>query len=271
MRTTLLTATAAFLVWSVASLALAEKPKPVKGPLPHPAGKTDGLIRDPSLVCGQPGPWGVLGPGRGAGQGAGFGPGGGYRAGWGLGSGRGRGPGFLDANRDGAGDQAQRGAGDRRRGCGCCCSRSGVDPALRTDHEVFHYLLSHHDDIRRQVKQLPNGVQTLTESDDPALARQIQVHAEAMHRRVQEGNPLHLRDPLFAAIFGHARRIVMKVEKTPRGVQVTEVSEDPFVVKLIQAHARVVSQFVANGHPEMRRNHEVPRRTPSPPQHSKQE
>jgi hypothetical protein len=46
-------------------------------------------------------------------------------------------------------------------------------------------------------------------------------------------------------------------------VRVVETSEDPYVVALIQAHARVVSAFIANGRAEMMKNHAVPLR-PAP-------
>jgi high-affinity K+ transport system ATPase subunit B len=39
---------------------------------------------------------------------------------------------------------------------------------------------------------------------------------------------------------------------------VSEASRDPYVVKLIQAHAQVVSAFIANGRSEMMKNHPVP-------------
>jgi hypothetical protein len=81
-----------------------------------------------------------------------------------------------------------------------------------------------------------------------------------MHKRVEQGRPIHMRDPLFAAIFGNARKISMKVERTPKGVRVVETSTDPYVVKLIQAHADVLDRFIANGHAEVRKNHAVPAR-----------
>ena len=58
----------------------------------------------------------------------------------------------------------------------------------------------------------------------------------------------------------YADRIEMKFEKTDKGMKVVETSDDPYVVKLIQAHAKVVSQFVANGFEEAHRNHAVPSR-----------
>jgi hypothetical protein len=68
-----------------------------------------------------------------------------------------------------------------------------------------------------------------------------------------------MRDPLFAAVFGHAAKIKMEITKTEKGVRVVETSADPYAVKLIQAHAEVVSKFVANGFPEVRQNHPVPK------------
>jgi hypothetical protein len=39
-----------------------------------------------------------------------------------------------------------------------------------------------------------------------------------------------------------------------------ETSKDAYVVKLLQAHAEVVSAFLANGMSEMMKNHPVPPR-----------
>ena len=79
-----------------------------------------------------------------------------------------------------------------------------------------------------------------------------------MHDRVTKVLPIHMRDPLFAALFGNALKIKMEVTNTDKGVRVVETSDDPFTAKLIQAHAAVVSKFVANGFVEARQNHAVP-------------
>jgi hypothetical protein len=136
--------------------------------------------------------------------------------------------------------------------------RGRQDKDFAPDREVFHFLLANHDKIRREVKQLDNGVETLTESDDAEISKKIQEHVAAMYKRVETPNPIHLRDPLFAALFRQTDKIEMKVEKTERGVRVVETSEDAQTVRLIQAHARVVSLFVKHGAEEVRKNHEVP-------------
>jgi predicted methyltransferase/intracellular sulfur oxidation DsrE/DsrF family protein len=166
------------------------------------------------------------GRGRGRGMGAGRGPGGG------------RGPG------------AGRGM--------------GTDAAMRIDQDVFHYLLERHELIRREVKNLDNGVETITESDDEAVSSMIQEHVAAMHERVKTGRGLRFWDELFVAIFKDHDKIKMVVENTEHGVKVTETSEDAYTVKLIQAHAVVVSKFVKRGFDEAHENHAAPPVDPAP-------
>ena len=76
---------------------------------------------------------------------------------------------------------------------------------------------------------------------------------------MKEGRPIHQRDPLFAELFKNADRIEARHELTA-GVGVIETSKDAYVVKLLQAHAEVVSAFLANGMSEMMKNHPVPPR-----------
>jgi SAM-dependent methyltransferase len=134
----------------------------------------------------------------------------------------------------------------------------GLGAAMRADQDVFHYLLGRHADIRRTVTRTVNGVETLTESDQSEVAKKIQEHVAAMHKRVQEGRGLRYWDDLFAAIFQRHASIKMSVESTDKGVRVKETSDDPLVVALIQAHADVVSLFVARGYEEAHQNHPVP-------------
>lgn len=122
------------------------------------------------------------------------------------------------------------------------------------DHDVLHALLADHDLIERRVVDLPNGVETWTESDDPDVAALIRTHVRQMKARLASGRPMRLWDPLFAEIFARADAIEMTVEDTPRGVHVVETSDDPAVVALIRQHARrAVSEFVERG---MDRAHE---------------
>lgn len=151
--------------------------------------------------------------------------------------------------------QGGRGRGGQGRG-----GRRGVsDPSMKADQSLFHTLLSNRDQIQRQIKLLPNGIETLTETDNPQLRTILVQHVQSMKKRVEQVRPIHLRDPLFAALFRNAKKVsMMKVTATQKGVHVIETSNDPLTVKLIQAHARVVSLFIKNGHQEVHKNHPVP-------------
>ena len=59
-------------------------------------------------------------------------------------------------------------------------------------------------------------------------------------------------------LFQKADKIAITIEETDNGVKVTETSSDPCVVRLIHAHAQVVSLFIKNGYREVRKNHAVP-------------
>lgn len=100
----------------------------------------------------------------------------------------------------------------------------------------------------------------MTESDDPKIVPELQKHVASMVKRIEQGQPIRMRDPLFAEIFRHAEKIDVKVEQTEKGVRVVETSSDPYVARLIQAHAKVVSRFVKHGYPEAQANHAVPKR-----------
>jgi len=119
----------------------------------------------------------------------------------------------------------------------------------------IHALFAQRDRIQRTVTHIPGGVRTTTESDDPTVAAQLREHVSAMYARLQEGRPINARDPLFAALFENAGKIVVETENTAKGITVTETSADPTVVELIRRHAEVVNKFVANGMPEMMRTH----------------
>lgn len=134
----------------------------------------------------------------------------------------------------------------------------GADERHRADHDVFQFLLANHDQINRTVRRLPNGVETVTESESPKIAAKIKDHVKWMAYRIEENHPIRMRDPLFAELFRHAEKIELQHEETEKGVRVTETSKDPQVAKLIQSHADVVSGFVERGFAEAMKNHAVP-------------
>jgi hypothetical protein len=134
------------------------------------------------------------------------------------------------------------------------------DGAHAADMQLFHQLFEHRTEINRQVILREDGIETVTESKNPEVTRLLQTHVASMLARVKEGRPIHQRDPLFVELFRYSDRIEARHELTAGGVRVIETSKDAYVVKLLQAHAEVVSAFLANGMSEMMKNHPVPPR-----------
>ena len=48
--------------------------------------------------------------------------------------------------------------------------------ATAEEMRIIHELLANHDRIKRTVTNLPNGIRTVTESDDPQTAQWIKTH-----------------------------------------------------------------------------------------------
>lgn len=134
------------------------------------------------------------------------------------------------------------------------------DSTHAADMQVFHQLFAHRGEITRHVIVRPDGIETVTESMNPDVSRLLQTHVTSMLARVKDGRPIHRRDPLFAELFRYADRINAEHQLTANGVRVVETSTDAYVVKLLQAHAEVVSAFLANGPSEMMKNHPLPPR-----------
>ncbi len=114
--------------------------------------------------------------------------------------------------------------------------------------KFIHALLDAHLKISRLVKEIPGGVETLTTSDDPAVARTIVAHVHQVHDRMQAGQPIRMWDPLFVELFRHRSEIKMEIADVPGGVKVITTSQNPQVTLLIRQHAtRGVDEFVAQG------------------------
>jgi NAD(P)-dependent dehydrogenase (short-subunit alcohol dehydrogenase family) len=128
------------------------------------------------------------------------------------------------------------------------------------DRDVFQTLLGNHDLIRREFREVDGGIESVTESDNAEVAALIQDHVAAMKVRVEHSRAIRVWDPMFREIFANADKIRFEYENTPKGVKVREVSDDPYVARLIQAHAKVVSGFVARGGAESQLAHEPPAR-----------
>ena len=152
--------------------------------------------------------------------------------------------------RQGSGEDGQRKGRGRGHGCHGCAGKSGGaghEGRGRAEMQNAHFLVTNHDRLERKVEDIPNGVQTVTTTDDPELLEPLREHVREMSAMLEGGGHIRNWDPLFAEIFENAESIQFEIEEIENGVLVTEVSDDEEVVKRIRAHARKVDQFVAEG------------------------
>ncbi len=161
---------------------------------------------------------------------------------------------IIRASREGMGMQRQR---NRHRG-GPGAAGGEMQGRHQHDKDIFHRLLDRHQSIERRLEKLPQGIRSVTRSDDPTVVALLHDHVPAMHRRLQEGFGLRRWDPLYVTIFDHADAITMDIQLLPDGVEVVELSDDPEVVRLIQAHGDAVDAFVARGHEAASRISPIP-------------
>lgn len=116
------------------------------------------------------------------------------------------------------------------------------------EHGAIFDLLGGHDAIARKVEELPDGVRTTTTTTKPELVETLRTHVRQMTRRLEQGRPVRMWDPVFRGVFAHADEIEVAMKDVAGGMEVTETSKNPSVVVLIRAHAAKVSDFVARGH-----------------------
>ncbi len=123
------------------------------------------------------------------------------------------------------------------------------DQATMGQLQAIHTLLVNHDRITRTVTNLPNGIRTVTESDDPALAGQIKKHVAEMGQRVKAGDDpgLPIESDDLHAIFRDKDKIKTSYETTAKGIVVVQTSDDAKTVGELQRHAAEVTDLVNGG------------------------
>jgi hypothetical protein len=121
--------------------------------------------------------------------------------------------------------------------------------ASRGETGDIHSLFANNEAIRRTVTNRPDGIRTVTESDDPEVAATIKRHVDDMMKRVAEKRDpgLAIESPALRAIFENYDKIATSIEQTEKGVIVTQTSADATTVALLQKHAGEVTAFVDNG------------------------
>ncbi|MGZ8268590.1 MAG: hypothetical protein ACXW20_13110 [Burkholderiales bacterium] len=127
------------------------------------------------------------------------------------------------------------------------------DAGSSADMGLVHDLLMSHASIRRSVTNLSDGIKTVTESDDPRVARAIKAHVAGMSQRLDEGREFNIFSTTLPVLFQNREKIHSSVEMTDKGAVVTRTSADPKVVAALQGHATEVTELVHDGMFAMRR------------------
>jgi hypothetical protein len=195
---------------------------------------------------------GGMGPGMMNGMGpGGMGPG--MAGGMGPGMRHGMGPGMMHGA-EAAGPAGAHGPMGGPMGGPMAGRMQHGDAAFAEDMQLVHNLVLDHDRIKRTVTNLPDGIRTVTESDDAQTAQAIKAHVGSMEKRLNEGREFNLFSPTIPVLFQNKDKIKTVVETTEKGAIVTQTSGDPVVVTALQAHAVEVSELVRDGRVAMMRS-----------------
>jgi hypothetical protein len=121
------------------------------------------------------------------------------------------------------------------------------DANSAADMAVTMSLVHANTKIRRSVTNLPDGIKTVTESDDPKIAQGIKAHVASMSGRLKDGKEFNIFSTTLPVIFDNAKNIKSVIEFTANGAIVTRTSTDSKVVAALQAHAVEVTELVQEG------------------------
>lgn len=156
----------------------------------------------------------------------------------------GHGPGMMH-DHDAAGHGPMMGSGMMGRGPVGMLTTQDANSAA--DMGVAMNLVHQNTRIRRSVTNLPDGIRTVTESDDPKIAQDIKAHVASMSGRLKDGREFNIFSTTLPVIFDNAKNIKSSVEFTDRGAIVTRTSTNAKVVAALQGHAAEVTELVNEG------------------------
>jgi len=144
------------------------------------------------------------------------------------------------------------GSGGMQHGHPMAGMHSG-DAAFQADMQLVQQMLAGHDKIKRSVENLPDGIRTVTESDDPQVAQALKAHVASMEQRLKDGRIFNLFSSTLPVLFDNKDKIKTTVEMTERGAIVTQASADAKVAAALQAHAGEVDELARDGMAAMMR------------------
>jgi hypothetical protein len=129
------------------------------------------------------------------------------------------------------------------------------DPAMTSRMSLIHDLVVNHDRITRTVTNLPDGIRTVTESDDPRIALGIKEHVRTTAQAISDAkdHSLPMASAALRTIIENAALIQTRTDTTAKGVIVVQTSSDSATVVALQQHAAEVSELVKGGMEALRK------------------
>jgi hypothetical protein len=127
------------------------------------------------------------------------------------------------------------------------------NPGKGEDIQTIHQLFAYHTQINRRIEQIPGGIRTVTESDNPQVTALIQAHVSRMYERVNQHEtiPMIGMSSTLPTMIQATDQYQRQFHLTQKGVAIAETSDNPEMVKVIREHGQEVSRFVEQGMPAM--------------------
>ncbi|MBF9060831.1 hypothetical protein HKCCSP123_16740 [Rhodobacterales bacterium HKCCSP123] len=103
--------------------------------------------------------------------------------------------------------------------------------------------------IHRSVELLPDGIRTVTGSDDPEVMAALASHVAGMIARVEQGRDpqVFIQSPTLDIFFERGDRLVSDIEITEGGIVVTQTTDDPDLLAALHIHAAEVTAMADRG------------------------
>lgn len=103
--------------------------------------------------------------------------------------------------------------------------------------------------ITRRVETLPDGIRTVTGSEDPAVMDALISHVAGMIGRVEQGRDpqIFIQSPTLDIFFARGDRLNTIIDITEEGIVVIQTTDDPELVAALHSHAAEVTAMVDRG------------------------
>src|SRR3546814_12193791 len=84
--------------------------------------------------------------------------------------------------------------------------------SMMEDMRSIRSLLANHEKVERRVEDIPNGVRTVTTSDDPEVDALIRRHVQQVAARYDRDRHIRMMEPVFRELFNNRDRDRKSVE-----------------------------------------------------------